>query len=178
MDYNILIQNILAGKRADFAPLVQHFQYSLFSYLGRMGFSQAQAEELAQETFLRAWQHLGEYDAKRAEFSTWLFTIAHRLALNELDRASTRLETPLDENFEPASPSTSPTEQLEYSEQQRLVQSALLKLPVPERSIIALAYTQGLDMKTLAKIENCTEAAIKVRLHRAKEHLRALLESA
>ena len=178
MDYNTLIHNILAGKRADFAPIVQRFQHSLFGYLGRMGFSQAQAEELAQETFLRAWQHLGEYDTKRAEFSTWLFTIAHRLALNELDRASTRLETELDEHFEPASTSTSPSEQLELSEQQRLLQQALLNLPIAERSIIALAYTQGLDMKTLAKIENCTESALKVRLHRAKEHLRTILESA
>jgi len=93
VDIQAILQHITKGNRQAFAPLVERYQRSLFSYLGRMGFSQAQAEDLAQETFIRAWQHLGQYDAHRAEFSTWLFTIARRLALNELERAGNRLET-------------------------------------------------------------------------------------
>ena len=70
MDIETILQHIAKGNRQAFAPLVERYQRPLFSYLGRMGFSQAQAEDLAQETFTRAWQHLGQYDAHRAEFST------------------------------------------------------------------------------------------------------------
>jgi RNA polymerase sigma-70 factor (ECF subfamily) len=55
-----------------------------------MGLSQAEAEEVAQDTFLRAWQHLDRFDASRAAFSTWIYTIARRLALDLLERAEHR----------------------------------------------------------------------------------------
>ena len=74
MDIQTTLQHIANGNRQAFALLVERFQRPLFSYLGRMGFTQAQAEDLAQETFTRAWQHLGQYDAQKAEFSTWLAT--------------------------------------------------------------------------------------------------------
>ena len=57
-----------------------------------MTLPQAIAEEIAQETFIRAWQAREAFDSERATISTWLFTIARRLALNELDRASRRFE--------------------------------------------------------------------------------------
>ena len=178
MDIATQLARVLAGERSAFEPIVQHFQNSLFAYLGRMGCSQAQAEELAQETFLRAWQHLPEYDAKRAAFSTWLFTIAHRLALNELTKLANRCEIPLaDETMSLIAANTpTPVEQLQTQQQQKQLQRALLRLNLTERSAIALAYVQGLDLKTIAQIEGCSEAALKVRLHRAKQQLREWLE--
>ena len=92
MDIQPILQQIRQGNRQAYAPIVAHFQRPLFGYLGRMGLTQAQAEDLAQETFLRAWQALAQYDPQQAAFSTWLFTIAHRLALNELARAANKHE--------------------------------------------------------------------------------------
>lgn len=178
MDIATQLARIFAGDRSAFKPIVQHFQASLFAYLGRMGFNQAQAEELAQDAFLRAWQHLGEYDAKRAAFSTWLFTIAHRMALNELSKASYRYEMPLvDEAIDSlVSDRFTPFEQLQASQQQQQLRHALQRLNLADRSVIALAYVQGLDLKTIAQIEGCSEAALRVRIHRAKQQLREWLE--
>lgn len=180
MDIQHILQQITGGNRQAYTAVVEYFQRPLFGYLGRMGLSQAQAEEIAQETFLRAWQNLGQYDAKRAEFSTWLFTIARRLALNELERASTRLETPFTYTEEGSEEledthAVSALTQLERQEQQQCLQQALRRLPLHERSTLALAYIQGLDIKTIARIEACSESAVKTRLHRAREQLRQWL---
>lgn len=176
MDIQHTLRQIADGNRQAFAPLVERYQRPLFGFLGRMGLTQAHAEEIAQETFLRAWQSLGQYDPKRAEFSTWLFTIARRLALNELERASAKQETVLeDTHTETASNDALPQEQLEMQEQQRRLQTTLRRLPLHERSTLALAYIQGLDIKTIAHIEGCSESAVKVRLHRAREQLRQWL---
>jgi len=64
VDIQTILQHIAKGNRQAFVPLVERYQRPLFSYLGRMGFSQAQAEDLAQETFIHAWQHLEQYPAR------------------------------------------------------------------------------------------------------------------
>lgn len=170
VDIQHLLQQIADGQRDAFAPLVRHYQRPLFGYLGRMGLAQAQAEDIAQDTFLRAWTNLASYDPQRAAFSTWLFTIARRLALNVLAKdAPNTASTTGDER---ATERAGPLEQLATSEQHRQLQHALRRLPLPERSALALAYIQGLDRKSIARIEGCSENAIKVRLHRAREKLR------
>ncbi len=99
MDIKALLQRIEGGERSAFAPVVEYFQSPLFGYLGRMGLHQEQAEEIAQETFLRAWSRLSDYDPARAEFSTWLFTIARNLALHELSRAAGKHEVEMSESL-------------------------------------------------------------------------------
>lgn len=177
MDINPLIHRIQQGDRSAFAGIVSRYQGPLFGYLGRMGLGQAMAEELAQEAFLRAWTHRDDFDPARAQFSTWLFTIAHRLALNELGRAARRHEV-ADGLAAPEAPAPEhqPPEALETAQRQRQVQAALRMLPLSDRSALALAYFQELDMATVARIENCSVATLKVRLHRAKARLRELLE--
>ena len=79
-----IIERIAGGEREAFGELVQRYQQPLFGFLGRMGITQAQAEDLAQETFLRAWAHLQQFDPARAQFGTWLHTIARNLAFTWL----------------------------------------------------------------------------------------------
>src|SRR5690606_31902097 len=86
MNIDEVLARIHAGDRHAFAAIVERFHGTLFGYLGRMGVRAAEAEDLAQETFLRAWTQLGTFDARRGAFSTWLFTIARNLAVNELSR--------------------------------------------------------------------------------------------
>lgn len=177
MDIQNSLQQIRQGNRQAYAPIVEHFQRPLFAYLGRMGLTQAQAEELAQETFLRAWQALAQYDPQQAAFSTWLFTIAHRLALNELNRAAHQYEQAFDEITAANVPHQAvlPLAQLETQEQHQRLQHALKRLPLAERSAVALTYSKGLDLKTVAQLEGCSEATLKMRLHRAREQLRQWL---
>lgn len=177
MDITPLLQRIGAGDRQAFAGIVTHYQRPLFGFLGRMALGQGHAEEIAQETFLRAWNNLADYRPERAEFSTWLFTIARNLALHELERATRRHELGSGAEL-PDAPCErpQPPEALALAQRQRRLHLALRQLPLADRSALALAYNQELDLAAIARIEGCSVAAIKTRLHRAKEKLRHLLE--
>ena len=177
LDINTLLTRIKTGDRSAFTGVVQHFQQPLFGYLARMGLSQSVCEEIAQETFLRAWTRLNDYDPKRAEFSTWLFTIARNLALHELERAAYQCEISSDETLSLfADEYHQPDEVISHNQQRQHLIAALHDLAVADRSTLALAYIQELDLAAIAQIEGCSTGAIKVRLHRAKQRLQKLLE--
>lgn len=163
-----------AGDRAAFAALVQRWQGPVFAFLGRMGLRQSEAEELAQEAFVRAWQNLGSYQRDKAAFSTWLFTIARRLALNELDRSERRWLVPADDHTpEAACDGPGPAQALQARQQGQALQAALRQVPAADRCVLALAYLNDLSLADVARIEGCSEAAAKARLHRARGQLRA-----
>lgn len=176
MDIKPLLQRIADGDRQAFARIVEHDQRPLFGFLGRMALGQAHAEDVAQEVFLRAWHKLDDYRPELGQFSTWLFTIARNLALYELERAARRHEVCVDVVPDPACDRLQPPEQLARRQQQRRLHDALRRLPLSDRSALALAYIHELDMAAIARIEGCHTGAIKTRLHRAKEKLRPLLE--
>ena len=178
MQIRPLLKRIAAGDTRSFSEIVTHYQRPLFGFLGRMSLTQAVAEEVAQESFLRAWRHLGDYDPDTADFSTWLFTIARNLALNELARPANRWETKVVGNVpEVTCDCPRPLESIANDELKARLLAALLQLPLAERSIVALAYVKDLDMAAIAQIEGCTVGALKTRLHRAKLALRQLLET-
>ncbi len=142
-----------------------------------MGFAQAQAEEIAQEAFLRAWQNFHQFDPRRAQFVTWLFAIARNLALTELSSAARRYEQSAEDGA-PEQPSADlePHQRLEAAQQSALLQRALRQLSMNERSTLGLAYVQELDLASIARLEHCSLGAVKTRLHRAKLRLRELIE--
>lgn len=164
-------------SETEFAGLITRFQGPLFGFLGRMGFTQAEAEDLAQETFLRAWRNRWQYDAQRGEWSTWLFAIARNLAINERARAANEHEV-----WEGPVPADTPSAELEpdgmlaRAQQRQQLQRALAKLPVADRCVLALAYISELDVASIARIEGCTAGAVKTRLHRARTRLSEILE--
>jgi RNA polymerase sigma-70 factor, ECF subfamily len=177
MDIRALLQRIDAGDRQAYAQIVAHFQRPLFGFLGRMALGQAHAQDIAQETFLRAWTNLRQYNPDVAAFSTWLFTIARNLALHELDRAKRRHESVSDSAPpEAACERAQPHEVFAQKQQGQRLQAALHQLSYPERSALALAYVEDLDLAAVARIEGCSTGAIKTRLHRARERLKAILE--
>jgi RNA polymerase sigma-70 factor (ECF subfamily) len=177
MNITEILRKIHAGDRHAFAEVVTQYQRPLFGFLGRMGLSQGLAEEVAQETFLRAWRNLGQYNAGRGQFSTWLFTIAKNLAINELARATNERAIPVGEATpEPPCDQPQPPEAIALRQRRQLLHDALQQLSVEERSAVALAYIADFELAEIARIENCTTGAIKTRLHRARRKLFNLLE--
>jgi RNA polymerase sigma-70 factor (ECF subfamily) len=169
----LLVERAVAGERAAFEALVRQFQRPVFGFLGRMGLAQAEAEDIAQEAFVRAWQHLDRYRPEQAAFSTWLFTIARRLALNAASRAEHRLadrsgDPPPDQACE----QPGPAQALDARQQRDAVHAALCRLPAADRCVLALAYVNDLSLVDISRIEACSEAAVKARLHRARHRLR------
>jgi RNA polymerase sigma-70 factor, ECF subfamily len=141
-----------------------------------MGLGRAHAEEIAQEAFLRAWTNLHCFDAERAQFGTWLFTIARNLAYNALQNSTRQYEIQDAEAPEQACQQPGPAQTLERAQQHAQLQSALRQLPLADRSALALVYVHELALADVARIEGDSLAAIKTRLHRAKYRLRELLQ--
>jgi RNA polymerase sigma-70 factor, ECF subfamily len=176
-DLTQLIHASLAGDSASFGAIVRRYQQPLFGFLGRMGLPQAPAEDIAQEAFLRAWRNLSSFDAKRAQFSTWLFAIARNLALNELTSAKhTHEQSGSDELHEYESDAKAHDDVLIAKQRSDALLAALRALPHNDRSALALAYVNELDLASIACIEHCSIAVIKTRIHRAKLKLRDLLK--
>lgn len=174
-----LLHHARQGDRPAFGQLVRLHQDGVFGFLWRMGLRRAVIDELAQETFLRAWAHLPRYEPARAAFSTWLLAIARNLALNELDRAGHRLEQPAGdrEADDPPDPAGTPPEVLQHKRRRQQLHAALARLPADQRSVLALAYLRELPLAAVARIEGISEDAAKQRLHRARLALRAALET-
>ena len=177
MDDGFLIRQVVGGNRNAFRMLVVRYQRPLFRFLGGFGLGHAVAEEVAQEAFLRAYRSLAGYDAAKATFSSWLFTIAKHLALNEASRTSHRAP------HVPASVAESIVgdrnpgahEAIEAEERRARMQQALRKLPDVLRSALVLAYVKELSMDDIAEIESCAVGTVKSRIFRGKQLLRAAL---
>ena len=176
MDTDRLIDQILQGDRQAYGRLVARHQDGIFVFLWRMGLRRAVVEELAQEAFVRAWTHLGDFQPARSAFSTWLFAIARNLALNELGRAGHRLEIASDEDVAEAACDDTPAAALERKRSRARLHAALGRLAPAQRSVLALSYLSELSMAEVAAIEGIGVGAVKVRLHRAREALRHILE--
>ncbi len=177
MEIEPLIARVLAGDRAAFAAIVRHYQGPLFGFLGRMGLDGHQSQDVAQDCFVRAWRHLDQFDARQAGFATWLFTIARNLAFTELTRPAHRNEVPYGDDAPQAwVPGNTPPDIVAQRQQRLQLERAIRQLPTRDRSILALAYVQGLDLQSVARIEGMTPGALKTRLHRARRQLRELLE--
>lgn len=156
----------------DFERLVHRYQSPLFGFLGRMGFDQASAEDLAQDTFLRAWRNRSSFDAKKASVSTWLFTIARNLALNKIDREARRKTDTTDVDSLVDTQGTQPLDDAHaQSQRKRIVHNALAEMDIGDRSVLALAYLRELTSIEAAQILECTPAAFRTRLTRARQRL-------
>ncbi len=175
MDDGFLIRQVLGGNRDAFRLLVVRYQRPLFRFLGGFGLEQAAAEELAQETFLRAFRNLSGYEASKASFSSWLFTIAKHLAMNET--VSSRRRAPHVEAGESGLQNMAPLapEVLQAEENRSRVRAALQALPEALRSTLALAYLRELSLDEVAQIEGCSLGTVKSRIFRGKQQLRAAL---
>ena len=166
-----------AGDRRAFEALFARYSAPLVAFLGRMVPDRGRAEELAQEVFIRIYNAKDRYEP-RAKFSTWLFGIAHNLALNELALAYRGRERPLEPvheaSFKDANPAAD--DQLEAKRTAARIESALTRLPDRQRAALFLRTEQGLGYDEIAEALDTTVSSVKSLLHRARERLLAELE--
>ena len=178
MDCDADISKTARGDHLAFGRIVVAHQDRIFAYLGRMGLDSAMAEDIAQETFLRVWRHAGKYNSRRGSLTTWILTIARNQALTRLSLPLSRTEAPVNpETLEVASDAPLPDEQLVALQRQHRIQAALVCLSAADRSLLSSSYIDELDLATIARIEGCSIGAAKVRLHRARQRLRQIMEA-
>jgi RNA polymerase sigma-70 factor (ECF subfamily) len=167
------IQNSLAGDTEAYAALVKEHQKMVHAMAFRMTGSMADAEDLTQETFLRAFRQLDSFRAE-SKLSTWLCQIAVNLGLNwrarESRRGDVHTKWAADAISENDSRGGFPDE---FS---RRVQIALDKLPAKQRAAIVLTVYENQTHAEAAKSLNCTEATISWRVFAARQKLKRLLK--
>jgi len=158
-----------AGSTDAFAGLVQRFERSLFNFLNMRVGNPDDAEELTQETFLRAWQRIDRYDS-RWMFSTWLFTLGKRLAASRFRKLSVR--TASDDTLPEICSGEDPHGAAARSEQRiNLWALASRVLSADQRSALWLRYAEELSMQEIARILAKRETTVRVLLFRAREKL-------
>lgn len=173
MNDAFLIEQTLAGNQQAFRLVVLRYQRPLFRFLGLLGFRGPRAEDIAQDTFLRAFKALSSFDPARAQFSTWLFTIARRLAISEWQR--TRREQPTPTVEEAPSRAPDPAQSALLAEHARRVDRALSELPEQLRSTFFFSQIEELSLEQVAELEGCAVGTVKSRVFRAREQLRLAL---
>jgi RNA polymerase sigma-70 factor (ECF subfamily) len=182
-----LMLDVKEGDEQSFALLLQRYRTPLVGFLYRMIRNREQAEDLAQEVFLRVYRARKGY-VPSAKFTTWMFRIATNLAINSVrDNRHQQMELSIDQ------PVTTDAEDgderpLDVADQRpdiehhlveevrrKMIRQAVEKLPEKQRAAVLLHKYQGLDYGEIAKILHCSESALKSLLFRAYEALRVEL---
>ena len=175
-----LLEQARAGDEVAFGKLVSLHSDQVYRTLRRLGLAPADAEEVAQEVFLRAWRSLDGF-AGRSQLSTWLYRIAFNEAHRRLGRREPlRLSSDPDQEDLVAvlqdAPGARPPAQALDHEFERTFTTALDALPDAWRVAVVLRDLEGLSTKEAAQVVGVRETAFKSQLHRGRMRLRGLLE--
>lgn len=165
------------GDKQAFGHLVQAYERPIFNLTYRMLGSAEEAEDAAQETFLRAYSRLNQYDPAM-KFSTWLFSIANHHCIDRLRKRRVTYisidDNPVLENMESDLPR--PESQAVDMEQAQAMQGLVAQLDPDYRTPLVLRYWEELSYEEIAASLNLTVAAVKSRLFRARQQLMALYQ--
>lgn len=161
-----------------FTELYKCFFPRVYKYLMMKTSNSEIADEIISKTFLKMYEHLSDYDEKKAAFSTWLY----RIAENELkmfwrsNQYRNDKEEDWDENFDAAAPEyDEPEKQVLEKERQEKIRAAMEKLSERERKIIQLTYWLNYTPKKIAELMDMTPNHVSVTLKRAKSNLKKYL---
>lgn len=153
-----------------FADLYELHTGAVFNYcLFRIG-DRAVAEDLAADTFERAWCARQRYNPKRADFTTWLFTIARRVVIDWQRRVARRPSVGLDARRADDAPT--PEAQTEAAERQLRLVQLVRALDPREQELIALKFGAGMTNRRIAQLLGKSETAIGTALYRVMQKLR------
>jgi len=175
-----VLADVMAGDVDAFEKIVERHKHRLFNFVCRFVGDRETAEDIVQETFLRAFRRRREYRAI-ANFSTWLFTIAGNLAKSELRRRkrwrffSLNWDEETETGMEIPDESHRPDTVTETSLTDRQIQQAIEALPANYRKVILLRDVEGLSYQEIAEIVNRPVGTVKSRVNRARIRLQKRL---
>lgn len=165
-----LVQRLQRGDETAFDELLSRYKRPVVNFCYRLLGDAGDADDVAQEVFVRVYQHIREY-RPRGKFTTWLFTLARNGCLDRLRYRKRHPTAPLDAAPEPASVSRE-AETREIGEQ---IAAAVAQLPEEQRVALVLAEYHGLSYAEIAGVMRCSEKSVEARLYRAKQTLRQRL---
>lgn len=163
----VWIQRALAGDQEAFACLVQAYQTAVYNLTYRMMGNAVEAEDAAQETFLKAYTRLKTYDSER-KFSSWLLAIASHYCIDRLRQRRFALSLEELPPWRWLASGSQPEEIVVQSEERDEVRQLLAQLPPHYRAAVILRYWYDLSYQEIAEATETTESAVKSTLYRAR----------
>ena len=165
----ILIEKTLSGDLNSFEQIVRKYNSIVFTLALRILKNREEAEETAQDVFLKAFKSLRSFNSK-SKFSTWIYRIAYNESVNRLRSQKKYSETnELNENLQTGF--YDPRTEHDTEDEKKIILDSLLTLPETERIIITLYYYEDMPVKEIAEITGMTESNVKVRLFRSRQKL-------
>jgi RNA polymerase sigma-70 factor (ECF subfamily) len=172
LDENGLVRRAQDGDREAFGTLVKHFMKSVYEFSYRMTGSHADADEVAQQTFVRAYTGLGRF-APGTRLRAWLLTIAANLARDLHRKKSVRREVTVLDGDE--GPDASPLEAVLQDEREALVRDALASIPADLRAVLVLHAMEDVSLADIARMTETPEGTVRWRFFEARRRLREKL---
>jgi len=181
-DDSVLIGRVMAGDEVAFGVLARRYEAKLLVYVTQIVSVQEEARDLVQEAFIRVWRNLDQYDS-RFRFSTWLFRIAHNLAIDHLRRRREpviSLERGEDDEgdemrIDPADVRRGPLGELANRELAEALRREIEKLQPSYRELVVLRHLVGLAYSEIAELKGLPLGTVKNKLFRAHSVLREAL---
>ena len=168
------VSGALRGDDDAFSHLVETYQSPVYNLCYRMLGDPVDAEDAAQETFLRAYNNIKRYDSQRS-FSTWLLSIAAHYCIDQIRRRRfTTLSYDERPQVDPPDLNLGPEGSLMLSEDQKRVQDLLARLNTQDRAAVVMRYWYEFSYEEIAEALSMTVSAVKSRLHRARIELAQL----
>src|SRR5579863_8820279 len=170
-----LVQRVRSGESELFGVLVDRYKRGIANFIGATVRNSSETADLSQETFLRAYAHLGTFNPQLGKFSTWIYQIARNVVRTHLGRTLRRphvQQFPEDQTLENALPDLSregdPSGGVLREEAERELREALAELPERSRTVLALRYYDNMEYATIASTLGLSLGNVKTLIHRGK----------
>jgi RNA polymerase sigma-70 factor (ECF subfamily) len=159
------------GDPDAFTQIVEHYQKPVFNLCYRMLGDPGEAEDAAQETFLRVYRSIRRYDESRT-FTTWLLSIAAHYCIDQIRKQRMNLISMEDMNFvEPSDETPGPESALSRSEEQKRIRGLLNNLHPVDRAAVVMYYWYDFSYDEISQALSLSNSAVKSRLHRARQEM-------
>ncbi|MBZ0327847.1 MAG: RNA polymerase sigma factor [Altibacter sp.] len=171
------IDKTMQGDTQAFGVLVERYQDFIFTVVLRMLKIREEAEEVAQDAFIKAFESLSSFRGE-SKFSSWLYSIAYRKALDRLRKNKKYVATELIEEITEGNLESieNALGYLEDQERKQIIQECITQLPKAEAAIITFYYFEDQSVKEVAAITGLSEDNIKIKLYRSRKKLFTLLK--
>lgn len=170
------IEAVRKGDVSAFSLLVERYQNMVYSLALKLLKNAEDAEEMAQDTFVKAFQKLDTYEGK-SKFSTWLYSITYNACISELRKRRIKFSSLEDQRFS----DQDEMKMYDYfsetkkEDQERYLTLALSKLPEDDQVLVTLYYYESQSMDEISMITGLGVSNIKVKIHRARKRMYAIL---
>ncbi|HVA34166.1 MAG TPA: sigma-70 family RNA polymerase sigma factor [Candidatus Baltobacteraceae bacterium] len=170
-----VVRRVREGESQAFEILVERYRRGIANFVGASLRDMSEAADLTQETFLRAYAHLGTFNPQLGKFSTWIYQIARNVVRTHLGRSLRKpaaQQLPEEQTLEETVPDTSreadPAGGVLRDEAERELRAALAELPERMRTVLSLRYFDNMEYQTIASTLGLSLGNVKTLIHRGK----------